>query len=93
MTPRQFFIAFDIPERWYFKSKKKDRWAMVIRFFEKYPYPVVQGKLQSIPEKVGASPWYYVEAVRRQLMLEEHEGYKRMPVAPVMKDILKGMSQ
>lgn len=92
MTPKQFFIAFDIPERWYFKSKKKDRWLQIIRQFEKWSYDVVAKKLETIPSKEGASQWYYVEAVRRQLMLEEHEGYKKAPIPQTMRDIMKGMA-
>jgi len=91
VTPKQFFVVFDIPASWYFKSKKKNVWSQVIRQFEEWPLQVVLDKKATI-HKDGAGPWYYVEAVRRQLMLEMDAGYKRMPVAPVIKDILKRMA-
>ena len=92
MTPRQFFVLFDIPERWYFKSKKKNVWSQVIKQFQQWDFKVVEEKLASITTKKGASPWYYVEAVRRQLLLEQHESYKKAPTPPAIKQILKGMT-
>lgn len=91
MTARQFFNVFDIPPAWYFKSKKKNVWAQVIRQFEQWPLERVLEKKKSI-YKDEAGPWYYVEAVRRQLTLEDDAGYKRAPIAPAMKDILRRMA-
>jgi hypothetical protein len=90
MTPKQFFVVFDIPASWYFKSKKKAVWANVIREFEQYPLQVVLEKKKTI-QKEGAGPWYFVEAVRRQLQLERHEGFKKMGVAPCIKEIMRKM--
>ena len=90
MTPKNFFVVFDIPEKWYFKSKKKAVWANVIREFEQYTVEQVLAKKAQI-EKKDAGPWYYVEAVRRQLQLERHEGFKRMGVAPCIKEIMRKM--
>lgn len=89
MTPKQFFVVFDIPERWFFKSKKKETWMNLLKQFQQWPLNRVQEVLETVKEKQGASQWYYVEVVRRQLMLQEHESFKRIQMPKVMKDILK----
>ena len=91
MTPRAFFKVFEIPPKWYFNSKKKAVWSQVIKQYEQWTVEQVLAKKSQI-EKKDAGPWYYVEAVRRQLMLEQDGMYKRQKVAPIMKEILRRMT-
>ena len=90
MTPRQFFKVFEIPPKWFFNSKKKKVWGQVIKQYEQWTVEQVLAKKSKIQKK-DAGPWYYVEAVRRQIQLEQHESYKTMGMASSVKNILKGI--
>jgi len=90
MTARAFFTVFGIPPKWFFNSKKKHVWSQVIKQYEQWTVDQVLAKKATIQKK-DAGPWYYVEAVRRQLQLEAHEGYKTMGMAQTVKDVLKGL--
>lgn len=91
MTPSQVLELFDIPNRWLFKSKRKSTWILVLEEFRNVSYEHAKELCQRIDEKKDASPWYYMAAVRKQLLLEKHEMYKRAPVVLKMGDIMRAM--
>jgi len=93
MTARQFMRLFDINPRIMLSREDKARWCNVVKDYERFPYELVRAELFSMVKQVGKEKprFYYVEGVRRRLMLNEHQSYKTAGVAPNVREALKGL--
>ena len=85
---------FHINPNYLIKKEERGRWINVLKELEQYDYEEIRGEFEAIqrlaPDK---DRYYYLESVRRNLMVKRNDKYKRQGPASNVKEALRGLFQ
>lgn len=94
-SARHILNLFEIRADYLLEKTNSDKWITVLEILSQYPLDVLREELKQILAKENGeqkSRYYYMEAVRRNLGLKEHEERKQAPVADSIKEVLRRMA-
>lgn len=93
MNAKQFMRLFGINPKIMCDRDDATRWINVVAQYHEFPYERVKDELFKLVKEVGKEKprFYYVEAVRRRIIDQNHQETKKAPIPSQMKEIMKGM--
>lgn len=89
---KRILNIFQLPLNYLIKQEFKGRWIRVLRELEEFSYDEIESEYRDILDLVGSEPHhplYYLEAVRRTLVIKRNNKSKQDNMPKAIKDLFK----
>jgi len=91
MKEKQLMKLFDLNPRYLIGASESSKWWMTFRDYKDWEYGECLEELQNVITKVGNDNprFYYVQAVRRNMILKKNQEHKRSSMPKAIKELFK----